>query len=286
MTLKECCAVLGVTENAESAEIKRAYRRLAFSLHPDLNPDVPNASRRFKEVNEAYVVLRNFRAGAKNKGAAAGTGGAGVENEASASRASREEARRAYAKAGRAQDADTSEARRPADGGRRREDVLRDILNDPFARRVYEDIYRHIGKEKTSGENGAGTKAGGEAEAGTSRDKAESAAYTRATPEKPRSRAGARKQKARFAQPGVIDKVKGWFLKYIDEEQVLRLPGRSLVPGAHVRLEIQHGFTEDPQIVEITLPPEFIPGKSMRLKGMGRRIGNLRGDLYVRIEAE
>jgi molecular chaperone DnaJ len=83
----------------------------------------------------------------------------------------------------------------------------------------------------------------------------------------------------------VLDKVRGWFLRQIDDEQVVRLPRQSLTPGARVRLEIQHGFAEKPQIVEITLPPEFVPGKAMRLKGMGRRIGNLRGDLYVRIES-
>ena len=48
-------SVLGVPAQAEPAEIKRAYRRLVFSLHPDvgLNPD----PERFREVHEAYEVL-------------------------------------------------------------------------------------------------------------------------------------------------------------------------------------------------------------------------------------
>ncbi len=49
-------AVLGVRRDATSEEIKRAYRRLARDLHPDVNPD-PSAQERFKEVTAAYEVL-------------------------------------------------------------------------------------------------------------------------------------------------------------------------------------------------------------------------------------
>lgn len=49
-------AVLGVRRDATGEEIKRAYRRLARDLHPDVNPD-PSAQERFKEVTAAYEVL-------------------------------------------------------------------------------------------------------------------------------------------------------------------------------------------------------------------------------------
>ena len=49
-------AVLGVAARREPDEIKRAYRRLARELHPDVNPD-PDAQERFKEVTAAYEVL-------------------------------------------------------------------------------------------------------------------------------------------------------------------------------------------------------------------------------------
>ncbi|MGV1003440.1 MAG: molecular chaperone DnaJ [Candidatus Nanopelagicales bacterium] len=49
-------AVLGVARDATGEEIKRAYRRLARELHPDVNPD-PVTQERFKEVTAAYEVL-------------------------------------------------------------------------------------------------------------------------------------------------------------------------------------------------------------------------------------
>jgi molecular chaperone DnaJ len=47
---------LGVRQDATGEEIKRAYRKLARQLHPDVNPD-PEAQRRFAEVSTAYEVL-------------------------------------------------------------------------------------------------------------------------------------------------------------------------------------------------------------------------------------
>ena len=49
-------AALGVSHDATPDEIKRAYRRLARELHPDVNPD-PASSERFKDVTAAYEVL-------------------------------------------------------------------------------------------------------------------------------------------------------------------------------------------------------------------------------------
>ncbi|HEY7143802.1 MAG TPA: molecular chaperone DnaJ [Streptosporangiaceae bacterium] len=49
-------AVLGVRQDADQDEIKKAYRRLARELHPDVNPD-PQTQERFKEITQAYVVL-------------------------------------------------------------------------------------------------------------------------------------------------------------------------------------------------------------------------------------
>ena len=48
-------AMLGVRRDATGEEIKRAYRKLARELHPDVNPD-PGAQERFKQVTAAYDV--------------------------------------------------------------------------------------------------------------------------------------------------------------------------------------------------------------------------------------
>ena len=51
--------VLGVAKNAEAAEIKKAYRKLALQYHPDRNPGDKEAEDKFKEAAEAYDVLSN-----------------------------------------------------------------------------------------------------------------------------------------------------------------------------------------------------------------------------------
>jgi DnaJ-class molecular chaperone len=49
--------VLGVARGASEADVKRAFRRLARELHPDVNAHDPQAEEKFKEAAEAYEVL-------------------------------------------------------------------------------------------------------------------------------------------------------------------------------------------------------------------------------------
>lgn len=49
--------ILGVDKNASADEIKKAYRKLARKHHPDLNPNNPEASKLFQQINEANEVL-------------------------------------------------------------------------------------------------------------------------------------------------------------------------------------------------------------------------------------
>ncbi|MFI9553692.1 J domain-containing protein [Nonomuraea endophytica] len=48
---------IGVESTATTDEIRKAYRRLARQLHPDLNPSDAGAAERFKGITEAYDVL-------------------------------------------------------------------------------------------------------------------------------------------------------------------------------------------------------------------------------------
>lgn len=49
--------VLGLSKSATQAEIKKAYRKLARKLHPDLNPNDKEAQQKFQQINEANEVL-------------------------------------------------------------------------------------------------------------------------------------------------------------------------------------------------------------------------------------
>lgn len=54
---KDYYAVLGVPRDADDVAIKKAYRKLARTHHPDANPGDPTAEQRFKDIGEAYAVL-------------------------------------------------------------------------------------------------------------------------------------------------------------------------------------------------------------------------------------
>ena len=54
---KDFYKVLGITETASAEEIKKAYRKLAQTHHPDANPGDETAEERFKEISEAYATL-------------------------------------------------------------------------------------------------------------------------------------------------------------------------------------------------------------------------------------
>ncbi|MBJ7358292.1 molecular chaperone DnaJ [Nocardioides sp.] len=56
MTSQDLYDLLGVAPDADADTIKKAYRKLARQLHPDVNPD-PDTQERFKEVSRAYEVL-------------------------------------------------------------------------------------------------------------------------------------------------------------------------------------------------------------------------------------
>ncbi len=55
---KDYYAILGVKRDAKPDEIRKAYRKLAKEFHPDVNK-TPNAEEKYKEINEAYEVLKD-----------------------------------------------------------------------------------------------------------------------------------------------------------------------------------------------------------------------------------
>ncbi|MEI8295875.1 MAG: molecular chaperone DnaJ [Alphaproteobacteria bacterium] len=86
MAKQDYYEVLGVARNATAEEMKKVYRKLAMQYHPDRNPNDKAAEKKFKEVSEAYDVLRDeqkraaydrFGHDAFVAGAASGGGGGG-----------------------------------------------------------------------------------------------------------------------------------------------------------------------------------------------------------------
>ena len=59
MAKRDFYEVLGIERSASPQDIKSAYRRLAKEFHPDRNPDNAEAEVKFKEINEAYEVLKD-----------------------------------------------------------------------------------------------------------------------------------------------------------------------------------------------------------------------------------
>jgi molecular chaperone DnaJ len=56
MAGKDYYEILGVSKSASAEELKSAYKKMAKKWHPDVNKS-PEATEKFKEVNEAYSVL-------------------------------------------------------------------------------------------------------------------------------------------------------------------------------------------------------------------------------------
>ncbi|NLL99415.1 MAG: molecular chaperone DnaJ [Tepidanaerobacter sp.] len=59
MAKRDYYEVLGVSRDATEDEIKKAYRKLARKYHPDVNKEDKDAAEKFKEINEAYEVLKD-----------------------------------------------------------------------------------------------------------------------------------------------------------------------------------------------------------------------------------
>jgi len=59
MSKRDFYEVLGVTRTCTEVELKAAFRKLAMQHHPDRNPGDKDCEHRFKEINEAYDVLKD-----------------------------------------------------------------------------------------------------------------------------------------------------------------------------------------------------------------------------------
>jgi molecular chaperone DnaJ len=268
MNTRQAQSILKVGPNASEEDIKRSFRKLAFSMHPDLNPS-PDAAKKFRELNEAYVFLKNV---AGNTGTAKGSAEKRSYTRSKKdfkSQSDRKTAREG-ASAYRAQQSKArTEARSSAANAQqsryffqKEEDVLKDILNDPFARQVFEDIYSQISKDKPFQKPSAPIK------------------------ERKLNLSWGEKTASVDVSTGLGAGVKAWFKGQLDDEQTVYFPASALHPGRTVRISLQQGIRKKSKTLEITLPRDFVIGRPIRLKGQGRKLGPFKGDLYLRIMAK
>jgi len=280
MNIRDCQRILKVTPQATLDEVKAAFRKLAFQLHPDLNPS-PKAAEQFRELNEAYILLT--RALRDEPAHAAFAGGARAEAGPDA-KARKAQADKAYAR-GAAQPSSAQTGQRGTSGKTfqfREEEVLRDILSDPFARQVFEDIYSQLKHgQPASGRGGPGQPQYNQPPPAPRRHLAE--------PQSPKRRkleiTWGDKSLGLDLSKGLVGGVKSWLKGQLDDEQTVSYPAHAVGPGKLLRLTVSSRFGA-PKTIEITLPPDFVVGRPVRLKGLGRKLGPFTGDLYLRVLAK
>ncbi|HWR04473.1 MAG TPA: DnaJ domain-containing protein [Humidesulfovibrio sp.] len=290
MNIRDCQRILNVPPSATLEEVKAAFRKLAFKLHPDLNPS-PKAAEQFRELNEAYVLLSHAL---KDEPApTSGKAQAQKPTDGPDAKARKAQAGKAYAR-GSSQSAHTSQTSqsagaKPGSGGTfhfREEEVLRDLLSDAFARQVFEDIYSQL-KHGTPGQQ--------------PQNQAQRPAYSAPSAPQHAPRPGKAAEPAPKRRKleitwgdksmgldlskGLVGGVKSWLRGQLDDEQTVSYPAFAVGPGKLVRLTISSRFGES-KTVEVTLPPDFVVGRPVRLKGLGRKLGPFTGDLFLRVLAK
>lgn len=263
MDLNKACSILKVPYNASEQEIKKSFRKLAFLYHPDLNPTLQDAAKKFQELNEAYVFLLNLQKHKQQKTKT--TTGFNYYQKKST-----EEFYTVYKKYKQTKIKKEKKDEKHKTGHNkqgtqdnfiREEEILKHILNDPFARKVFEDIFREVKKKQSSF--------------------------------KPKSNILSIKEKKQKIVK-LSDKIKNsikifnpanaknWFKTQFDHEHIIYLDKNKIVPGAKLKFQITQ-FNKSPTQIVTTIPENYSEGKAIRLKGLGKRLGPFKGDLYIRI---
>lgn len=230
-------AVLGLAPGASDEEIRRTYRRLALQWHPDRNRGDARAEERFKEISEAYAVLMD--PAKRQAWQAARQGG-------------------------------------PAGGfPHSREDVFRDLFNDPRASAVFEDLARELERLglRVNRQDFERTLFGG-------RVVVTGGVFT-ISPWRVLGRIAATGFKA------LGRRLIGLPAPSAEPRQdvvfPLRLTAREADRGGRRRVTLRRPEGDDDVLV--TIPPGVRAGTRLRLRGKGRALpGGARGDAYLVVD--
>ncbi|MCA1743028.1 MAG: DnaJ domain-containing protein [Desulfovibrionales bacterium] len=264
MNLQQCYKILRVGPDDDLDAVKKAYRDLAFKHHPDLNPNDHQAGLKFHQINTAYVtlrdVLKNQKPGDKFK---TKTGANPTYSRARASSTYQKQAGKARQDKSEYKKQEFDPDARRKKFFYRQEEVLKDILNDPFARQVFEDIFNKI--KRTGGKDISSIP----------------------VIKKRRLKLEWGKYKLDLdLSRGFFSGVRRWFSSQLDDEQTVYLNPIKLRPGASIRINIERKWSGPVQSVNVNLPDDYVVGRPVRLRGMGRKIGPWKGDLYLRLLAK
>lgn len=305
MILDKYYQILQVDKSTSLDEIKRSYRRLAFALHPDLNPTIDTTTQ-FQQLNEAYVtLLRLHQANASNPQSTKTTKQSTTtttttntntnNNNNNVTQQQKKEQDKAYRKnkteyiKGNTKKTHSNNSNKDStieasinEEFDEKQKILQDILNDDFARNVFEDIFRTIrhqqAQEPTTQKSSQNKK-----QSVIKRLFQTIGQITNtSSKEQPPDTAPPNNLKVTYAKRDTTSTVKSWLKSQIDDEQIIELPSTTLRPGARIRLNIRQGFSEEVRTIELTLPPDFTYNKQLYFKGMGKKLGRWYGDLYLR----
>jgi len=254
--LERAYTILGISRGAKEAEVKKAFRRLAFAYHPDLNPNLPDAARRFQEINEAYVVITKYlRQGSpKDTASPRGERRRAYQRYEEQQKRQAEEKKRVFNKQKKKKTGPQGQRVIKGEYAPSQEEILRNILNDPFARQVFEDIFREVRRKSSS----------------------------TLAPTKTRGKKKRRPLHQMVGRRFSLSRLRSWLRSQLDHEHTIYLPPEKLVPGAKLKFQIRQ-FKNRPITIVTRIPENYRIGTLIRLKGLGKKLGPFKGDLYLRL---
>ncbi len=250
-SLKDCCRIVGVPQTASLEEVKKAYRKRALALHPDMNPQAGSeAGRQFQELNEAYVALLDYISAQESKEAA---DKAAKEAMAQAAQKAREEdlARRAQKEEARRQRQETEKLfreEREKTEREKREEERREKIKQEMERQEKERLAK-IAEEKARQERLLAEKREREAreraerlerEARLAREKEEALRRAREAAEK----AAKERKEQEKREEELARKARAEATRAFDAEQAARQEA-SKKPESHKRTYSRHSVFAD-----------------------------------------
>jgi DnaJ-class molecular chaperone len=280
---KDYYAILGLDTTASDEEIKRAYRRLAFTYHPDRNPENRSfAEDKFKEVTEAYGVLANpskrreydrLRTASATGRGASGSGHAGGRSWGS------------Y------------------------EDLFRDLFNNPEMSRIFREMQSEFSRRGMRFDDrffdnlffgGRGSFFGGVFFFGPGGVRSFRSFGPQSQQQDRRRAFEEPKADPKISSGGILGKI-GRKLKQLalgesretaprekslDLRYILTISPQEASSGTEVSLSYKRNRKEER--LSVRIPPGTKPGTILRLKGKGRKggPGEDPGNLYLKVDVD